>query len=291
MFMIRIELFRQQNGCRGRELSLIPMATLAFFAILFIAVTAANARDLHEQFAAHDPHSTRTVDHSAWDRILKAHIRPGEDGLNRFNYAGLKKQGLGELRTYIKRLQTVDPRKLVRAEQFAFWVNLYNAKTVEIVTSRYPVDSIRDIRLSNFLVPGPWRKKVVNVAGVDLSLDDIEHKILRPIWRDPRIHYVVNCASVGCPNLASRAFVGARLETLLDDAARAYVNNPRGVRFEGADVVVSSLYDWYADDFGGSVAQTLSHIRKYSSPALRERLASVMRISSYEYDWKLNDSK
>lgn len=260
---------------------------------LLLAVPAVRAQQgaLHERFAAHDPASRVTIDHSAWDRLLKAHLRAGEDGLNRFDYAGLKKSGLGTLRNYLRALQAVDPSKLSRGEQFAFWANLYNAKTIEIVTSRYPVDSIRDIRLSNFLVPGPWRKKVVKVAGADLSLDDIEHEILRPIWRDPRIHYVVNCASIGCPNLAARAWTGKTLEKRLDDAARAYINNPRGVRFDGGRVIVSSLYDWYAGDFGGSAPRILEHIRNYATPALASKLAALRRFDGHEYDWDLNDAK
>lgn len=263
------------------------------FVCLAIVVTAhgAQAAELFERFAVHDPASKRTVDHSAWSTLLATHLYVGEDGLNRFDYAGLNKSGLSDLKSYLAHLQAVDPAKLTREEQFAFWTNLYNAKTVEIVAGRYPVTSIRDIRLTSFLVPGPWKKKVVKVKGVALSLDDIEHGILRPIWRDPRIHYAVNCASVGCPNLLKQAYSGASLEKMLDRAARGYINSSRGVRFDGNRIIASSLFDWYAGDFGGSTRRILVHIRRYADPVLADRLAGATEISGYEYDWALNDKK
>jgi len=249
------------------------------------------AQELHERFAAYDAKSSKTVDHSAWDRLLKAHLSPGKDDLNRFDYGALKARGLGDLENYLNHLQSIDPAKLSRDEQFAFWTNLYNAKTVEIVTRHYPVKSIQGIRLSNFLIPGPWREKVIKVVGASLSLDDIEHAILRPIWRDPRIHYVVNCASVGCPNLQDRAYTGSAIEVMLEKAARDYINSPRGVRFNGSQSVFSSLYDWYGSDFGGSTPRILAHIRKYAGPVLADRIAAVKQIVDYEYDWALNDRK
>jgi hypothetical protein len=207
------------------------------------------------------------------------------------DYAGLKRDGLGDLKRYLRRLQAVDPAKLSRDEQFAFWTNLYNAKTVEIIIGHYPVNSIRDIRPTNALIPGPWRAKVLKVTGASLSLDDIEHAIMRPIWRDPRIHYVVNCAAVSCPNLADRAYTASALEGMLENAAMAYINSPYGIRFNGSKAVVSSLYDWYSSDFGGSAPRILAHIRKYAGPALADKIAGVTQIAGYEYDWALNDRK
>ena len=251
----------------------------------------AHANALHKTFNAHAKHGVKSVDHSAWTAILNSHLVRGEDGLNRFKYAKLKKGGLGALQNYLAGLQATDPESLTANEQFAFWVNLYNAKTVEIVTRHYPVASIRDIRLSLNPFSGPWKKKVVRVSGVDLSLDDIEHAILRPVWKDPRIHYAVNCASVGCPNLLATAYSGTKLETMLDAAARAYVNSPRGVRIENGTVTVSSLYDWYAEDFGASVPEILEHIALHAEPVLAKRLRNAARIDGYVYDWMLNGAK
>jgi hypothetical protein len=151
------------------------------------------------------------------------------------------------------------------------------------------VGSIRDIRLSGLLTAGPWRKKVLKVEEIELSLDDIEHGILRPLWRDPRMHYAVNCASIGCPNLARTAYAGARLEQMLEAAARDYVNSPRGATVANGVATLSRIYSWYVDDFGGREAGMIEHLRLYASPALTLALAAVKRID-YQYDWRLNDA-
>ena len=166
--------------------------------------------------------SARTVDHSAWDRLLKTYIVVGPDGLNRVAYAKFKASGGAELKAYLQLLEAADPGALGREEAFAYWANLYNAKTIDIVLTAYPVASIKDINLGGGLLAavtgGPWKAKTLKVKGVDLSLDDIEHGFLRPVFKDPRVHYSVNCASVGCPNLGTEAFTGAKLNGQLDAA-------------------------------------------------------------------------
>lgn len=234
------------------------------------------------------------VDHSAWDRLLKTYVKPGADGLNRVDYASLKADGLPALRKYIATLEQVDPRKLDRNDQFALLANLYNAKTLEVVASRYPIKSIKDISLGGGLVAsltgGPWKAKVTKLGGVTLSLDDIEHGIMRPIFKDPRVHYAVNCASVGCPNLGTEAFTGAKLNAQLEQAAKDYVNSPRSVRFGNGKPVISSIYVWYIDDFGGTDQGILDHLRKYAAPGLEKRLAGVKALGGDDYDWSLNDA-
>lgn len=216
---------------------LIALASVAAAATLAIAAPAhAGApRDIVARSA--DGSSVR-VDHSAWDKLLKAHVKPGNDGLNRVDYASFKKLGQEALKTYLLTLVRVDPARLDRKEQFAYLANLYNAKTIDIVLDHYPVRSIKDISLGGGLFAaftgGPWKAKVVSVAGVSLSLDDIEHDILRKVFKDPRVHYAVNCASIGCPNLQAEAFTAGRLDAQLDAAARAYVNHPRGVAVRDA---------------------------------------------------------
>lgn len=266
------------------------VATAILFA-LFAGLPVLQADELRETFDAHSRHGNATVDHSAWDLILEQYVRPGEDGLNRVDYASLKRDGLDKVKDYIGRLEAIDPARLTVDEQFAFWVNLYNAKTAAIVARHYPVDSIRDIRLSLNPFSGPWKAAVTTVAGQKLSLDDIEHGILRPVWKDPRIHYAVNCASIGCPNLAVRAYTGSRLEEMLDRAAKAYVNSPRGAQFNDGRLSVSSLYEWYASDFGKNPTEILAHIGRYAKAPLAELLRNANQIDSYHYDWMLNDAK
>jgi hypothetical protein len=256
--------------------------------------TVAYGDPAQDLFRAPAEGSTEIVDHAPFDQLLQTYVKPGADGLNRVDYAALKKGGLQSLRSYIQTLEQVDPARLDRGEQFAFLANLYNAKTLEIVASRYPVKSIKDISLGGgvlaSLAGGPWKAKVVEIQGVELSLNDIEHGILRPIFKDPRVHYALNCASIGCPNLRTEAFTGAKLSQQLDSAARDYVNSNRGVRFENGRPVISSIYVWYEEDFGGTDQGVLDHLRRYAAPPLERRLAGVKSIEKHDYDWGLNDA-
>ncbi|WP_293210613.1 DUF547 domain-containing protein [Parvibaculum sp.] len=235
-----------------------------------------------------------TPDHDPWARLLQSRLTEGEDGApNRFDYGGLKAspEERAALKAYIASLETVDPEALSRDEAFAFWVNLYNALTVEVVVEHYPVASIRDIDISPGLFSnGPWGRKLVTVDGRELSLDDIEHGILRPEFGDSRVHYAVNCASVGCPDLAAEPYRGEGLDAMLDAAARAYVNSPRGARFEGGELTASSIFKWYMKDFGGTEEGVLAELRRYAGSELRGKLENVEHVASYDYDWSLNDT-
>jgi hypothetical protein len=245
---------------------------------------------------AHDIALLRTAaagaaifDHAAFDSLLAKYARLSRDRIVRVDYAAWTRSGSDRaaLRDYIDTLAASDPLRLTRDEQFAFWANLYNALTLDVVLQAYPVTSIRQIR-PTLLSIGPWKKTVVRLMGVDLSLDAIEQDILRHGWRDPRVHYAVNCASISCPNLPLIAWRGAGLSLALDSAARAYVNHPRGVRFEGDSLVVSSIYHWYAADFGGSDASVIAHLTSFAAAPLRARLDAAHRIARNDYDWSLN---
>ena len=282
------------DGGRGAPRRYGGMAATALLAAALLAPAgAARAETIEASFSRFEKGSAAVVDHSAWTRLLGTYVKPGPDGLNRVDYAGFKANGHGELKAYVARLAAVSVATLDRPEQFAFWANLYNAKTVEIILDKYPVKSIKDISLGGGILAsitgGPWKAKVVKVMGHDLSLDDIEHVILRPIFKDPRVHYAVNCASVGCPNLMTAAFTGATLEKDLEAGARAYVNHPRGIRVDGGRVYASSIYDWFKADFGGNAEGVLAHVRGYAEPALKQKLEGLNRIYDYGYDWSLND--
>ena len=166
--------------------------------------------------------SAQVPDPAPYDRLLQRYVTAGSDGLNRVDYRGwaASTADRAALDSFIAAHEAARPSTLSRNDQFAFWANLYNAVTLDVVMDAYPVGSIRDIR-PTLLSIGPWGAQRVTVEGRRLSLDDIEHRIMRPTFRDPRVHYAVNCASIGCPNLQREAFRGARLETQLDAAARA----------------------------------------------------------------------
>ena len=239
-----------------------------------------------------DETSTATIDHSPWQEILDGYVRTDDSGVNLFDYAAISSKAAerAKLDDYLGFLQGLDPRAYSRAEQMPYWINLYNATTVQVVLSEYPVDTIRDIHEGVIPNTGPWGDVHANVNGQDLSLDDIEHGILRPLWRDKRIHYAVNCAAYGCPHMLATAFTAANTEQLLEAGARDYVNNARGVDFVDDDfIVISSIYDWYAEDFGDTEESVIEHLLDYADEELAARLEGFEGSIDYEYDWSLNE--
>jgi hypothetical protein len=252
---------------------------------------AAPDAELWTRWVGFDPASTVQVDHAAWDGFVARYRVVGADAIARVRYGAVTTADRATLEAYLAGLAATRVTGLGHGEQRAFWINLYNALTVRVVLDHYPVDSIRDIDISpGLLADGPWGAYLIEVEGEPLSLDDIEHRILRPIWHDPRLHYVVNCASLGCPDLPPHAMTAENAEQMLDAAARGYVNHPRGAGFEAdGELVVSSLYAWYGEDFGGSDAAIIDHLRRYADPALAGRLAGAGEIADDAYDWTLND--
>ncbi len=254
----------------------------------FIEALFAPSAKLWPRWQAHDPASTRLVDHTAWNVFLQRRARRRVDGVMGVEYQAVTAEERVALRDYLDRLAAVPVSALARAEQYAFWVNLYNALTVRIVLDHPGKASIRDIALSGGLFDsGPWSARVITVEAEGLTLNDIEHRILRPIWRDPRTHYALNCASVGCPDLRGNAYTAAGLDGALDAAARAYVNHPRGVEAGPDGLTLSSIYNWFANDFGGE-AGVLGHIRRYAAPALLAAIDRAPNVLGYRYDWTLN---
>lgn len=271
-----------------RRALLLVILSLPLMGIGGIQALFAPKKDPWPRWQTHDPSSTVVIDHSVWDGLLKRYLSTGSDGVNRVNYVALNAGGRVALDGYIANLAAQPVSTLNRDQQLAYWVNLYNAVTVRTVAEAYPVASIRDIDISpGLFADGPWGKPLVTVEGESLSLNDIEHRILRPHWDDPRIHYGVNCAALGCPNLATAAYTGNAVGEQLDSGARAFVNSPRGVAFEGDRLRVSSIYAWFQSDFGGNDAGILAHLRSYAAPELRTRLERVDTIDTHAYDWAL----
>ena len=253
-----------------------------------IAAHADPEPDLHTFWNVSDETRKATISHREWQELLNAYLTSHPSGINRFDYGSLQASARhrAQLASYVFQLGEIDPRAYARAEQMAYWINLYNALTVFVIVRRYPVDSIRDISSSLFTF-GPWEMELVTVQGQRLTLDDIEHRILRAIWRDPRIHYAVNCASLGCPNLSPEAYRSDNLERLLERGASDYVNHPRGVSVQEEGLTVSSIYEWFKEDFGGTDEGVLAHLKRYAKPELAEALDGYDRFD-HDYDWGLN---
>ncbi len=251
---------------------------------------AAPKAELWARWQKHDPANRQKIDHGAWDKFLKQFVvAPHPSGINRVRYQAVTAVDLKGLKSYLQSIQGLAISTYNIAEQKAFWINLYNALTVDVILSRFPVASIRDINISPGLFErGPWGAKLLTVEGEKLSLDDIEHRILRPIWKDNRIHYAVNCASLGCPNLQPVAYTAENTDKLLEQGAREFINHPRGVSIQKDRLQVSSIYVWFQGDFGRDAEDLMEHWQEYASPALTEALQKYSGGLNHDYDWRLN---
>jgi hypothetical protein len=242
-------------------------------------------------------------DHAAWTQLLQRHVvllRGGQ--ASQVRYAGLAGDRAA-LKAYLTSLSAVSRSAFdgwSKPAQMAFLINAYNAFTIELILTRYPgLASIKDL---GSLFSSPWKPQWIPLLGVRMSLDDIEHGLLRERGRydDPRIHFAVNCASIGCPMLREEAFTGERLEAQLGQQTQRFLAdrtrnrwNPQRGRLE-----VSKIFDWYGDDFGqchrgiGSLpAFFATHADRLADGAdgrARVRSADV-DIGFLDYDWALND--
>ena len=194
----------------------------------YASVWAAPKAELWARWQKHDPANRKTIDHYAWDNFLKQYVvAPHPSGINRVRYQAVTPEDLKSLKNYLQEMQNVAISNYNRAEQKAYWINVYNAATVDLIMARFPLKSIRDINISpGLLARGPWGVKLFSVEDERLSLDDIEHRILRPIWKDNRVHYALNCASLGCPNLQPAAFTVRKFRNIARSRRHRFHQSP-----------------------------------------------------------------
>lgn len=256
---------------------------------VFFGVATVRAGEL-DGFRAFDPESRIVVDHGPWDRFLARYLVAGE-GTTLLRYGEVSADDRRGLDAWLASLALTDVAALSRPAQKAFWINLYNALTVQVVLANYPLDSITDLS-SGLFHRGPWKRKLIRIAGVGLSLDDIEHGIVRTVFDDPMVHYGLNCAALSCPPLMERGFSADDVDAMLEANAIRHVNGRYAITGGSADAVrVSGIYMWYKDDFGGSDAAVIEHLRRFSRGATVGRLQGVRRLAGQDYDWSLNDAR
>jgi hypothetical protein len=241
--------------------------------------------------------------HSAWERLLKRHVILLEGGkASRVDYAGMAADREA-LEAYLAQLSAVDPQAYQgwgRDRQLAFLINAYNAFTVELILSNYPdVESIRDL---GSLFRSPWKRRFFSLLGEKRHLDNLEQDMIRApgVFDDPRIHFALNCASIGCPMLRNEAYVGARLEEQLNDARQRFLSDRDRNYFDATKGIlwVSKIFDWYGEDFTGNAPAPSSLKGLFSNYAdrlaqsaeARRRLRNGdYRIDFLDYNWRLND--
>jgi len=224
--------------------------------------------------------AARKMDNRIYAGLLGKYVRNGL-----VDYQGFKNEE-AKLDQYLKILEEIDTKELSRDEQFAFYINAYNAWTIKLILTGYPgVKSIKD--LGSFF-SSPWKKKICRIDGEVISLDQIEHGILRPRFKDPRIHFAINCAARSCPPLRSDPYEGAILDQQLNEMGSTFINDPSRNRLERNTLYVSKIFDWFEEDFDGDV---VGFILKYAKGGLKKGLEinkGDVVIKYLDYDWSLN---
>ncbi|MEC7181600.1 MAG: DUF547 domain-containing protein [Bdellovibrionota bacterium] len=250
---------------------------------------------LWERWKNRNPKNKKRISHKLWEEVLAKNLSlDASSGVNLFNYRGISKEDKAKLNLYIKTLGATQISSYRWIEQKAFWINLYNALTVQLVINSYPIKTIKDIELTiNHAKFGPWDAKILKVENVMISLNDIEHRILRPLSNDPRIHYALNCASLGCPTLNKVPFTSLNMEDLLESSSFNFVNHSNGLFFKKEELHVSSIYVWFRSDFEKKGFEgdkgVIEHLKKYAKGDLKKARENYQKdIRGHFYNWKLN---
>lgn len=232
------------------------------------------------------------LDHGTWDGLLKKHVVSLRDGhATQVNYRGMANDR-AVLKRYLTALSMVEQPQFnawTKPEQLAFLINAYNAWTVEYILTAYPnLDSIKD--LGSFF-QSPWKKRFIPLLGQTRSLDELEHGLIRAKgrYREPRIHFAVNCASIGCPALRPEAYTGARLAFQLEDATRLFLGDRRRNRLEGERIKISKIFKWYGQDFDLlSFFVTYRNALGLTDAAMLRVTTGKIEVTYLDYDWRLN---
>lgn len=214
-----------------------------------------------------------TTDHSDWDTLLKQYV----DDQGDVDYMAFARDAQ-KLEAYLAMLaKNPIAEKASKNEKLAYYINLYNAGTIQLILENYPLKSIKDISR-------PWDKDRVSIGDTTYSLGDLEHKILRKM-DEPRIHFAINCASYSCPRLLNEAFTAAKMEAQLEESAVAFVNDPKRNKIAKGSAQVSQIFKWFNKDFtaSGSLAE---YLNRYSKTALVPKA----KINYLDYDWSLNEA-
>lgn len=227
---------------------------------------------------------SKPVTHEIWNALLKKDV--SADGW--VDYKGFIRDS-AELNRYLRVLESAHPndKNWSRNEQMAYWINAYNAYTIQLIVRNYPVKSIKDIKKGLAFVNSVWDIKFIKIQGFTYDLNNIEHNILRPIYKDPRVHAAVNCASYSCPKLRPEAFTAARLDVQLNDAMAGFVNDPTRNRISTSKAEISEIFKWFKGDF----EQNGQNLRAFLNQFSKEKITDKTEITHLDYNWSLNEQK
>ncbi len=220
------------------------------------------------------------VDNCLYAELLSKYVKNGV-----VNYSGFKTEE-AKLDDYLKILELADTKKMSKEQQFAFYINAYNAWTIKLVLSGYP--GLKSIKDMGSFFKRPWKKKICRIDGKIMTLDDIENRILRNKFKDPRVHFAIVCASKGCPLLLSVPYQGNVIDKQLEKSAKAFINNPEKNYMKGNTFYVDKIFKWYSQDFNNDI---IAIFKKFADEDLIKRIDAAtgrIKIKYLYYDWSLN---
>lgn len=257
---------------------LVPII-IGYFSLFSSAAAAGLGNQAWSIWNSSDESNPASIDHSTFDRFLNTYVMTNHpSGINRFRYADVSANDSDKLDAYIDNLSSTDPRGFRKREQKAYWLNLYNALTIQSLLRKYPRKAL-DTRKLN---------PRIRVAGVKLRSADIRDRILRPIWHDYKVIFGLSCASVGCPAIQSRAFTAANINTLLKQSAREFINHPRGLMVSRNQMRVSKIFDWYHEDFGADSKRLMKLFAYYADDSKALYILGFSGDIEFSYDSRLN---
>lgn len=236
---------------------------------------------------------SQSFDHSLYDAVLKRHVKSGK-----VNYKSLKSDK--DFQTYLDMLSKANPNALpTREEKIAFWINAYNAFTLKLIIDNYPVKSITELsalgKLTAFVGDSPWKREFFSISGKKMTLDEIEHKILRESFAEHRVHFAANCASNSCPVLRPEAYTAEKLNHQLNEQAKQFLKDTLRNRIDlkTKTIYISKIFDWYQDDFKKSAGSLEKYLADYIDDENIKRmlLNKEFKIEYLDYDWGLNEAK
>lgn len=215
---------------------------------------------------------SQAITHDDWNALLQKYVSAS----GKVNYKGFKTDK-AKLDAYLKKLETNAPASSwSRNEKLAYYINAYNAFTVKLIVDNYPTSSITNLKGGK-----PWDVKWVKLGSKTYSLNNIENDIIRPQFKESRIHFAVNCAAKSCPPLLNKAWTASNLSRHFEAQAKAFVNNPKYNKVSANSVEISKIFEWYADDFG----DIITYLNKYSNT----KINAGAKVNYMEYDWNLNE--
>lgn len=221
--------------------------------------------------------------HEKWDQLTQKYVT--DNGF--VNYKGFIKDST-KLNVYLKELADNHPNdKWTSGQKKAFWINAYNAFTIQLIIRNYPVKSIKDLGGSIYKINTSWDIKFIHLGDETYDLNNIEHNILRKEWDDARVHAVVNCASVSCPALRKGAFTGDKVDEQMDEQMKSFINDKTKNTISENKADVSSLFKWFSGDFKNNAPSVIAYINKYS----KVKIKPGAEITYKDYDWSLNEAK